>query len=66
MIGLNQELIVILAIVAFLFGAKRLPEIGKGLGKGIREFKSGLTVDREEAKNQPLLKETAVNKTGRP
>jgi sec-independent protein translocase protein TatA len=47
MIGLNQDLIVILAIAAFIFGAKRLPEIGKGLGKGIQEFKHGL-VDREE------------------
>ena len=43
MIGLNQDLIIILAIAAFIFGAKRLPEIGKGLGKGIQEFKSGLT-----------------------
>lgn len=43
MIGLNQDLIVILAIAAFIFGAKRLPETGKGLGKGIQEFKSGLT-----------------------
>ena len=37
-IGLG-ELLVILAIILVLFGAKRLPEIGKALGKGIREFK---------------------------
>ena len=42
MIGLNQDLIIILIVVAFIFGAKKLPEIGKGLGKGIQEFKSGL------------------------
>lgn len=34
------ELLVILVIVLILFGAKRLPEIGRGLGKSIREFKS--------------------------
>ena len=34
-----QELLVILAIVMLLFGGKRLPELGKGLGKAIRGFK---------------------------
>jgi sec-independent protein translocase protein TatA len=33
------EVIIILAVALLLFGAKRLPEIGKGLGKGLREFK---------------------------
>ena len=33
------ELIIILVIVLILFGAKRIPEIAQGLGKGIREFK---------------------------
>ncbi len=43
MFGLgNQELIIILIIVFFIFGAKKLPEIGKGLGKSIREFKSSI------------------------
>ena len=36
------ELMVILLIVMVVFGAKRLPEIGKGMGKGIREFKQSL------------------------
>lgn len=40
MFGLGaQELLVILAIVIVLFGAKRLPEIGSALGKSVREFK---------------------------
>jgi sec-independent protein translocase protein TatA len=34
------EVIIILGLALLLFGAKRLPEIGKGLGKGLREFKS--------------------------
>ena len=33
------ELLVILAIVILIFGASRLPELGKGIGKGIRNFK---------------------------
>jgi sec-independent protein translocase protein TatA len=33
------ELIIILAIVILIFGANRLPEIGRGIGKGIRNFK---------------------------
>jgi len=38
----SQELLIILLIALILFGAKRLPEIGAGLGKGIRAFKEGL------------------------
>jgi sec-independent protein translocase protein TatA len=37
-----EKLIFILVIVFFLFGAKRLPEIGSSLGKGIREFKKSV------------------------
>ena len=36
------EVILILAILLLVFGAKRLPEIGSALGKGIREFKSSV------------------------
>jgi sec-independent protein translocase protein TatA len=43
MLGINQDLLVILVIAAFIFGAKKLPEIGKGLGKGIQEFKNGIS-----------------------
>jgi len=44
MFGLGAtELFIILAIVVVLFGARRLPEIGSGLGKAIRGFKEGVT-----------------------
>ena len=35
----TSEVLVILVVVLLLFGAKRIPELAKGLGKGIREFK---------------------------
>lgn len=43
------ELIIVLAIILLAFGAKRLPEIGKNLGSGMREFKKGVTGDKEDA-----------------
>ena len=39
------ELAVILVIALIVFGPKRLPELGKSLGKGIREFKGSLSMD---------------------
>ena len=46
------EILVILVIVLVLFGARRLPEIGSGLGKAIRNFKSGLTNKDENEKTK--------------
>lgn len=52
MFGLGTpELIVILGIAFLVFGGKKLPEIGAGLGKGIRSFKSGLKEVEESGKN---------------
>ncbi len=50
-----QELLVILLIVIIIFGASKLPQLGKGLGEGIRNFKKGLKSDSDS--NQ--LEETA-------
>lgn len=47
MIGYG-ELIVILCIMLILFGGKRLPELAKSLGKGIREFKKACSEDCAE------------------
>jgi sec-independent protein translocase protein TatA len=44
------ELLVVFGIVLLLFGAKRLPEIGGSLGKGIREFKGSLKEVEKEVK----------------
>jgi sec-independent protein translocase protein TatA len=45
-----MELIVVLAIALIVLGPKRLPEAGKSLGKGIREFKDSMTGDTGEPK----------------
>ncbi|MCL1972282.1 MAG: twin-arginine translocase TatA/TatE family subunit [Endomicrobia bacterium] len=43
-----QEVIVILLLALLLFGAKRLPEIAKSLGKSVQEFKKGMSPDAKE------------------
>ena len=43
------ELLIILAIVVLLFGAKKIPDLAKGVGKGIKDFKKAVREDEEEA-----------------
>jgi len=38
-----QEILLILLIALLLFGAKKIPDLARGLGKGIREFRKGLS-----------------------
>lgn len=45
-----QELIVIFLIVLLIFGAKKLPEVGKGMGKAIKNFK-GAVADNDDKKD---------------
>jgi sec-independent protein translocase protein TatA len=47
-----MELILILAIVVVIFGASRLPQLGKGLGEGISNFRDGLS-SRKDDKTLP-------------
>jgi sec-independent protein translocase protein TatA len=49
MFGLRTpELLIILVIVVVLFGANRLPQLGKGLGEGIRGFKKAFSGEDDE------------------
>ncbi len=61
------ELLVILAIVVLLFGAKKIPELAKGLGSGIKNFKKAMREDDDEVAEAPKKevehKETAANTT---
>lgn len=45
-IGL-PELVLIVFIIILIFGANRLPEIGRGIGRGIRNFKDASTTDKD-------------------
>ena len=49
------ELLIILVIALIVLGPKKLPEVGRSLGKGIREFKDGVTGKEDEppAQQQP-------------
>ena len=42
------ELLIVLAIVVLLFGAKKIPDLAKGMGKGIKDFKKAIKDDDEE------------------
>jgi len=66
----GTELLIILAIVVLLFGAKKIPELAKGVGKGIKNFKSEMaekdepdTVATEEPKKVEKTEETASAET---
>jgi sec-independent protein translocase protein TatA len=59
-----QEILLILLIALLLFGAKKIPDLARGLGKGIREFKKGLSEidkpiepDKDETKEAKSSKE---------
>ncbi|QMU28054.1 Sec-independent protein translocase subunit TatA/TatB [Adhaeribacter radiodurans] len=47
----GSELMVILLVVLVFFGAKRIPELARGLGKGIREFKDATNGIKNEIEN---------------
>jgi sec-independent protein translocase protein TatA len=51
-----QELVVILLLVVFIFGARKIPEVARGLGEGIRGFRSSLRGDEEESNSSDDVK----------
>jgi len=58
------ELILILAILLLVFGARRLPQIGEGIGKGIRNLKRGLSSDDDidvTPKDKQVSSQTAAS-----
>ena len=56
-----QEMVIILVVLLLLFGAKRLPEMGRSMGRGMREFKDAVTgKDVEEPERPPLAQAPAA------
>lgn len=52
MFGLGTtEMVIILVLVLIIFGAGKLPQVGGALGKGLREFKSGVTGAEKSSEN---------------
>ena len=47
------ELMILLIVLLLIFGAKRLPEMGRSLGKGMREFKEGVTGVEDAVNTKP-------------
>ncbi len=64
----GMELGLIMLVLMLVFGAKRLPELGRGLGRGIREFKdsvSGITAELDELDRvSPVASESPRLQTG--
>ena len=61
------ELLILVLIVLLIFGPKRLPEIGRGLGKGMREFKDSVTGKQDkEAKRAALTAASATEEQTAP
>lgn len=58
-----QEILLILLIIVLLFGAKKIPEIARGLGRSVSEFKKGIReVDEEIKKEEPERREPPEKK----
>jgi len=57
------ELLIVLAIVVLLFGAKKIPDLAKGMGKGIKDFKKAIKEDDEEPKEIAKKESSSVETT---
>jgi sec-independent protein translocase protein TatA len=56
------EIILIVLVVLILFGAKKIPELAQGIGKGMREFKKSLKDVEEDIKSEPVEKKKTEEK----
>jgi sec-independent protein translocase protein TatA len=60
------ELVVVLVVVLLLFGAKRLPELGRSLGSGMREFKDSVTGKDSDDPSPPTRTELDAGEPAKP
>ena len=54
------HLILIIIVIALLFGGKKIPELMKGIGQGMREFKKASALDDEPIKKEAEVKESEI------
>lgn len=52
-----QEVLLIALVVLLFFGGRKIPELMKGLGKGVRSFKEGMNNMEKEIEEEPVKKE---------
>lgn len=52
-----QEMLLIALVVLLFFGGKKIPELMKGFGKGVRSFKEGMNNMEKEIEEEPVKKE---------
>jgi sec-independent protein translocase protein TatA len=60
------EIVIILIIALIVFGPKRLPELGRSMGRGMREFKNSLTSDKDDEDDVRELDRARVTTEERP
>jgi sec-independent protein translocase protein TatA len=60
------EIAVVLVIVLIIFGPKRLPELGQSMGRGIREFKSSLSGDKDNDSPEDQRRELEASQAAAP
>ena len=58
------ELVILLTLILLLFGAKKIPELAKGLGPGIREFKRGTSGEAEKDEVGDRVEEKEISQGG--
>ena len=57
----GQEIIIIALVILLLFGGKKIPELMRGLGKGVSQFKKGMKDIEDEINTEPEKKVEAQN-----
>ena len=62
----TPELLVIVFVILLLFGGKKIPELMRGLGKGVNSFKKGLNEVEEEINKEPGTKQQTTVKDNTP
>ena len=58
----SQEIIIIALVILLLFGGKKIPELMRGLGKAVSQFKKGMNDIEQEINAEPEKKEEIQNK----